>query len=377
MEQVVQNGPKLPKSDIGYLTSNEDRKNEYYATESHIYKQGPLSGVNAGLHKLSNDIFTYFPKGFQGSKNSDFYEYLSLGMVPYIIGSALLIALYSAANKHYNLADKASSAKVAKTMGAGVVLYGLGKWLFKKITHSAIKGSTGIDLDMRYINKVNELPEHGHQKGLVREQYPGVYDSATFFRSDLLAADGEINHGNVYHWDDKITQKAGFETKLYAPNQIANEKTRKVLARIKALENVGKYIFAATGVALGSQEAFENVGKVFTKYAKKYVTKRVTFFDPDNLEKMKTLDVRVPKFKKLSKLSLKTLTSPFEALGKAFVQLWKGDKKNLITKYYGKALILSCAISAFLTWLIPTIGFKRNPNTIKTKIDENKKYEVC
>lgn len=368
MEQTVQNGVRLPDNDIGYRTSKEERKESYYKTESHIYNQNLLSGVKAGAHKLSNDIFTYFPKGFQGSKNSDFYEYLSLGMVPYIIGSALLIGLYSAANKHYNAADKQASNLVAKTMGAGVVLYGVGKWLFQKIAHGAIKASTGIDLDMRYINKVNELPEPGQEKGLVREQYPGVYDSVVFFRNDLLAADGEISHDNVYYWDDKITKKAGFDKNLYAPNQIANDKIRKVIARTKALENVGKYIFAATGVALGNQEAFKNLGN----FAKKIPASKIKPQKPGDIP-FKDKLTQILKNNRFTKF----FSGAFGTIKDAFVQLWKGNDKNFVTKNYGKALITASLLSAFLTWLIPTANFKHKAETIKTKINTDKEYEVC
>ena len=248
---------KLPNS--GYLVNDEEKKKKFFQTESHIHKQGPLTGLKAGAHKLTNDIFTYYPKGFAGSKNSDFYEYLSMSMIPNLVGSAMMIGLYSGANLLFNSADKISANKVAKRMGAGVVLYSLFKWAFQKITHSGIKASTGVDLDMRYIKKVNELPELGQEKGFVRTQYPGVYDSVNFYRSDLLAKDGEINHGNVYYHDDKIIKKAGFSEKLNAPNQAASVKIKEVKARTTAMENIGKYIAAATGVALGSQQAFDNL----------------------------------------------------------------------------------------------------------------------
>ena len=322
---------KLPKT--GYLVSSEEKKEKFYKNESHIHKQGPLSGIKADAHKLYNDVFTYFPKGFAGSKNSDFYEYLSMGLVPYIVGSGMLIGLYKGANKFFNVADKATADSVAKRMGAGVILYGVGKWAYQRLSRAGIKASTGIDLDMRYVKKVNELPEPGQEKGLVRTQYPGVYDSVQFFRSDLLSKDAELNHGDVYYHDDKITKKAGFENKLHAPNQTANDKIRKVKARTTAIENIGKYIIAATGVALGSQEAF---GKIS--------------FNP------------------------RTIATAFKD---GLSQLWNGTDRNALTKNAGKAMLIASGITTLLTWLIPTIGFKNNPDTVKTKVDTTKEFEVC
>lgn len=341
--QQIPSGPSVENlPTIGYLVNNDEKKEKFYKNESHIPKQTLLTGIKADAHKLYNDVFTYFPKGFAGSKNSDFYEYLSLGMVPNLIGSAMLIATYGLANKFFNAADAKHAGISLKQAGAGVILYAAAKWAYQRLARAGIKASTGIDLDMRYTKKVNELPEPGQEKGFVRTQYPGVYDSVQFYRSDLLTKDAELNHNNAYHHDDKITEKAGFKNKLHAPNQTASDKIRKVKARATALENIGKYIVAATGVALGFQDSFKNINK------------------------------KSP------------IISTFNALKDGAVQLWKGpaavDTAKLLgkaKKHMGKAMIIASGLTTLLTWLIPTIGFKHNPNTIKTKVDTNKEYEVC
>lgn len=332
MQQVIRPSVEtLPQK--GYYVSNEEKKEKFYKNESHIHKQGPLSGVKAGAHKLSNDFLTYFPKGFAGSKNSDFYEFLSLGMVPYAVGSATLIALYTAANGAFNMKDATAGSKIGKCMASGVVLYGLGKWCSQKLAHIGIHAATGVNLDQLYLSKKNELPEPGQEKGLVRTQYPGVYSSTEFPRTDLTAKDSEMNHDDIYAYDDKIAKKAGFKDKLAAPNQVVGEKIKQLKARTTALENVSKYIVAATGVALGSQKAFENI----------------------KLKQPKTIITAVKDGAK---------------------QLWKGADKNAITKHFGKALIIASAVSTALTCLIPVIGFKTNPNTMKSKVDAKKEYEV-
>lgn len=329
----------------GYVVSIENKKEEFYKNESHIHKQGPLSGVKAELHKISNDIFTYFPKGFQGSKNSDFYEFLSLGKIPNLIGSVMLIGLYSFANNKFNAKDANSAAKTAKCFGAGVVLYAIGKWLNKKIAHTGIKAATGIDLDLRYINKVNELPEPGQDKGIVRTQYPGVYDSVDFYRRDLLAKDAELNHDDMYYHDDIIAKKAGYGEKSNAANQIATQKIREVKTRTTALENITSYIVAATGVALGSQKAFENL--------------------------------KLGKGQGIIKNIKTTLNSVIESFPNAIKQLWRGNNRNIITKNYGKALMFGSLLATLATLAIPIMGFKSNPDTMKSKVDDKKEYEVC
>jgi len=343
------NVDKLPRN--AYYVSKEDIRKNFYENEPHIHKQGPLSGIKASAHKLTNDIVTYFPKGFKGSKNSDFYEFLSLGMVPYLIGSAMLIALNKGCNKLFKFTDKIAADKNGNKMAAGVVLYGFGKLLHQKLAHSAIHASTGVNLDMLYLNKVNELPEDGMEKGLVRVQYPGVFSSVDFYRKDLLAKDGELNYNNVYEYDDKIAKKAGYKEKLNDSTQTMDPKIRELKARTTALSNIGKYIVAATGVALGAQKSFEDPFKLLN----------------EDLSSLKLTKVPVLKL-------LKNIGSTFVEAGKT---LWKGTNRNLLTKHGGKALILASIIATINTWLIPTKGFKTNPNTMKSTVDTNKEFEVC
>jgi len=346
MQQV--NSPsvdKLPK--VGYFVSKEEQKEKFYQNETHIHKQNALSGIKAGAHKLTNDVFTYFPKGFQGSKNSDFYEYLSLGMVPYAIGSVMMYSLYKAANGFFKIADKTAADSAANIAGAGVILYGLGKLASRKLSRTLINASTGVNLDLLYLKKVNELPEPGQEKGLVRTQYPGVFDSVNFYRNDLLDKDSELNHNDIYHYYDEIAKKAGYKEQLHAPNQTMGPKIRELKARTTALENISKYIAAACGVALGAQKSFKDL-------------------------KFKNLTL-----KGFVGESASNIKSAVVALDKAFSQLWKGNDRNFLTKNFGKALMLGSVVSTLLTWLIPTIGFKTNPDTMKSKVDVKKEFEVC
>ena len=40
--------------------------------------------------------------GIKGSKKSTFYEFLSMGIVPYLVGSATFMALFGGANKYFD-----------------------------------------------------------------------------------------------------------------------------------------------------------------------------------------------------------------------------------------------------------------------------------
>jgi len=332
MQQVKGvNVDSLPRT--GYYVSKDERRNEYYKTESHICKQGPLRGVKAGFQKLTDDIFTYFPKGFAGSKNSDFDEYLSMGLFASILGSFTLAALVFANNREYTGLDKTMADRTAMRATVGVILYALGKWASPKLSRTLINLSTGVDLDMKYINKNVELPEPGHDKGIVRSSYKDVYASKDFYRSDLLTKDGELNHDNMYYHDDRIAQKAGYPPGQNASNQIAGEKIRGVKTRATAMESISKYLTAALGVSV----AF------------------------------------VSRFPKMHRLSAKGI---LKSIKDGFVTLWKGKKRNLFTQHAGKALVVGSIVSTLLAWLVPTIAFKKNPETMKSNIDSNREYEV-
>ena len=54
----------------------------------------------------------------------------------------------------------------------------------------------------------------------------------------------------------------------------------------------------------------------------------------------------------------------------------KNINLDTIRKHAGKALIIASAVSMFLNWLIPTVKFKSNPNTMKSEVDKTKEYEV-
>ncbi len=345
------NMPQVPKISIDdiprntyYVKSPEQRKQEDAAINDHIHKQGPLSALNSEFYETANALLTYFPKGFMGSKNSNFHEFLTLGRIPYIIGSFMLIKL-QLAHKNMNAKDTFWASSAAKCFGAGVVAYAVGKWAVKKITHAGIKLSTGVPLDLRYTRKIPTLPEVGQEKGIVEKEYAKVFESRDFYRGDLLMKDSELNHGDMHYFNDKIVQKAGYGKDTNSSYQIADPKIRELKARTTALENITSYIIAATGVALGNQKAFKSL-----KF-----TKKEGFI-----------------------MNLNTaLGSVKDSISKGFKQLWEGTDKNAITKNYGKALVLASLISTFLTWYIPTRGFKSNPNTMKSTVDTKKEFEVC
>lgn len=340
-------------SDTGYFSSKPMRVQKHNKEESHLIKQNPLTVFRTDLHHLNSDIFTYFPKAFAGSKNSDFHEFLSLGMVPYLVGTATMIACYGFGKGKANSNSAKFIGQAMTSTAAGAILYGLCKRFSKRITRGLINMSTNVNLDERYIKKVDEIPENG-KSGVVRWQYPEVYGSVEFPRIDLKEADGDLNHNDKNYHSDRIAKKLGYKEKLASAGQLTDKKAREVKTRATALENILGYFPAVLGVAIGSQKGFSKL----------------------NFEKVFNLSPKTS----LPPVNFHALKNNVLATGKAFVtsckQLWNGSERNALTKNFGKALAIGTLASMVLTWLIPVAAFKKKDDTMKSKIDTKKEFEV-
>lgn len=237
----------VPKNSNGHLGS-----------EDHIIKKTPLMGAKITATKIANDIFVYSRKGLKGSVNSNFYEFLSLGIVPYVIGSGTLIALFNVANKVFNKQDKAIANFKGIQMAAGVVLYGVGKWLGGKMINKGVQAHTGIDMDMAYKKTIRELPENSRRKGATRVEFHKVFESTDFPRWDLINKQGEQNN-NRYEYYDKIAKKMNYKEKLNSPDQTVQPKIKETVTKATAAKSISSYLWAALGVVIAAQSPFGNL----------------------------------------------------------------------------------------------------------------------
>ena len=53
------------------------------------------TGLKIQANKLKNAFTEYPKKGLKGSKNANFYQFLTMGTVPYLVGSATLIGVFN------------------------------------------------------------------------------------------------------------------------------------------------------------------------------------------------------------------------------------------------------------------------------------------
>jgi hypothetical protein len=316
---------------VGYTKPNEVA---YHGDK--IIKKTPVTGVKVAAHKLASGVGPYTKKGLEGSRNSNFYEFLSMGAVPYILGSVATVGTYAAMRISGNGAAEAK--KKAATVAAGVVLYGVGKLLGGKVMNKAVKTGTGIDLDMTYKRTTAELPEGPGQKAKKRNEYHKVFASADFFRKDLLLKKG-ASEGNRYSWYDKITKKMGYKDPINAPHQIVDDKIKSTIVKTNAAKSISSYLWAAAGVALGTRDAFGNIGN-WAKGATKGETVK-------------------------------------NAIGH-FGRTFKEAGKDLMSTTAGKAVVGAAALATVLGCANVMRGFKVSKDKLceKPKVDLKKEYEV-
>lgn len=328
-----------------YYAQTEARK-KLSSTSDEIIKKTPLTGARIVADKFVNDIFVYAPKGMKGSRNAYFYEFLSLGLIPNVVGSGMLIALFNAANKHYRMPDQHFAGMSGRKMAFGVVFYAIGKWLGSKLINKGVEARTGVDLEMPYRKVVTELPDYPGDKDVTSIEYHRVFESADFPRWDLINKMGE-KKGNRWIWYDKIAKKMGFKEPLNSPDQTVQEKVKEVIVKSSAAKSISSFIWAGLGVALAAQAPFEE----------KIVM-------PEVAKRSEKIGIYVRNFA----VTLKD----------SFMDLYNGNNFKFTrgAKIVGRTLIFGALASTILGIANATRGFKVAKNQPDTQIDVNKEYEV-
>ena len=190
--------------------------------------------------------------------NSDFYEFLSMGIVPYVVGSAMFMTMFNLLNKH--LSPKASLN--GKKMGLGVILYGLGKTLSNDLVTRPVAWSTGVDIELPYRNVYYTLPTKPGAEAEIdpKHQHRKVYDSIEFFRKDLIA--NNPKYGVKYY--DRIASKLGMGENL---NDSVTETTpiiQSIVASTKTAKSLSSYAWAGVGVGIAAQNCWADFFKAFS-----------------------------------------------------------------------------------------------------------------
>ena len=108
------------KNSINFSSGNNTEKKSLDYDHDTLLPNNPFTYTRIGLDKFTNAFTLYPAKGLKGSKNANFYEFLTMGTVPYLIGSAGLMAVFNFANKYFSPFDKMQASKIGQKMALGV-----------------------------------------------------------------------------------------------------------------------------------------------------------------------------------------------------------------------------------------------------------------
>lgn len=206
--------------------------------------------------------FTEYPKrGFQGDKSANFYEFLTMGTVPYILGSAALMGVFNLANKHFTPFAQSKAGSLGKKMALGVLFYGVAKEASKALINKPVKALTGVDTEMPYAKVVEGFPKFEGDKNTKKIEYHKVFESVEFPRYDLLYGEGEKR--NEYY--DKVAKKMGLGENLKSSDKEVKPRIKQVVSKSNAAKSLSSYLWAGVGVGLAVQKPWDNFFTAMTK----------------------------------------------------------------------------------------------------------------
>lgn len=354
--------------------SSKPKKEKKAKMDTYIMPNTVRSRIDQDFQKTTN-AFLYYPiKGLQGDINSNFYEFLSMGIIPYLTGSAMFMLVFNCVNKFLKAKGRQISPNIGNKMALGVVLYGVFKTLSKHLVTTPVRLATGVDTEMPYQNKVCNLPKYAGEDANVdiTLQQRKVFDSNEFYRKDLLVKgefDGYEADPNADKYElskkyfDQIAKKVGLGENLNDSMTEASPIIQNIVATSSTAKSLSSYAWAALGVGLATQDSwieFFNSIKNRNKYS-----------SANNETLISKLGNKLITFGKNTINITKTFCKSFADACKSF---WKG--KNT-AKHAGKIMTL---FTVGLTTLLTANTIIRAKNMAKNKnkntIDKTKESTV-
>ena len=336
----------LPVNSIrNNLTFSADKNNEKDLAYNHdtLLENNLATRTKIGADKFVNAFTVYPAKGLKGSRNANFYEFLTMGTVPYLAGSAMLMAVFNYADKHYSAFQQYMSKSTGNKLALGVLFYGIMKNVSKSFVSTPLKWATSVDIEQPYAKVIYELPDDINDTDIMSIEHHKVFESVEFPRWDLLYTDDKFskNRNSKY---DKIAKKMGLGKNLNDSDQDVKPRIKEMVIKASLAKNISSYLWAAAGVALAVQKPWDKYFEVMTFN----ILDRQKFFK-----------------------SLKSFTESFKDSLEA---LWKGEGKG-IPKHAGKILVGSAALSTILG-VFNALHSSNKPQQNTDIIDRSDRYII-
>ena len=329
------------KNNINF-SANEKEKNNIAYNHDTLLDNNPATKTKIAADKFVNAFTVYPAKGLKGSKNANFYEFLTMGTVPYLTGSAMLMAVFNYADKHYSAFQQYMSRKTGNKLALGVLFYGIMKNVSKSFVSKPLKWATGVDIEQPYAKVIYELPDDINDTDIMSIEHHKIFESVEFPRWDLLYTDDKFskNRNSKY---DKIAKKMGLGKNLNDSDQDVKPRIKEMVVKASMAKSISSYLWAAAGVALAVQEPWEKYFEV------------MTFNIRDRKKFMKSLKSFGESFKD----SVKTL--------------WQGKGRNF-SKQSGKILVGAAALSTVLGIFNALYSSKTPQKNTSDVINKNGRY---
>lgn len=337
--------------------SEQSNKN---SDETRILPNTIKTSFDQNTQKTMSAFIDYPVKGLKGDINSNFYEFLTMGIVPYVLGSAMFMIVFNVLNlgKHLGARDAKAASKMGRKMATGVVLYGVLKSLSKHLVTKPVKAFTGIDTEMPYQNKVYNLPKGTGEDAEIEVQWQQrkVFDSKEFYRKDLLDR----------KYFDGIAEKLGLGKNLSDSVSETSPIIQSTVATSNLAKVLSSYCWAAVGVGLAMQDAWTDYYDKIRQMPKYNASKNENF--------MRKL---AGKTKNFAKNTWNTITGLGKACLDSTKQLWNGDiARKQFMKHSGKALISFAALTTATLTANAIIRAKNMAKNTNLKTIDNKKESV-
>ncbi len=335
------------------------------------------------------NAFTRYPKkGMEGSKNANFYQFLTMGMVPYLTGSAMMIAVFNLASKFFDTPAAKSASMLGKRMGLGVIFYGLGKTFSKKLIETPVNLKYGIDVNLPYEKVIYELPEGSNTDNLVTREYHKAFESVDFPRWDLFY-DNESFGPDRNSYYAKAGKKMGMDDEdLEHADQKVKPKIKEKVVKTRLYSTLSSYLWAATGVGIAMQDPFKdmvvNPLKRYQNYRNYMDFKTNGGLSANIKNPLKRLKIYkdLPKTVKQGGDNAVKYSYFVKDFGKRFVESCKQfvNNKSKSTKIAGR-ILLGSAIGMTLLGNFATLSDfnnkKAKAQASSSLIDESKEKVVC
>lgn len=253
----------LRNNNIHFSANENEKDSKLEYTHDTLLKNNIITRTRIGIDKFSNAITLYPAKGLKGNKNANFYEFLTMGTVPYLTGSAMLMAVFNAANKHFAPFARSKAGPLGKKMALGVLFYGLAKEASKTLINTPVKMMTGVDPELPYAKVIYELPDDINDTDITSIEYHKVFESVEFPRWDLLYGDESKGQKRNYYYD-KVAKKLGMGNNLNDSDQEVKPRIKEIIIKSNIAKNISSYLWAAAGVGLAFQKPWDNFFNVAT-----------------------------------------------------------------------------------------------------------------